>query len=186
MFIAAEKLRLPYMSAYLDSIGTDFRHGANFATGGSSIRLGGYSPFHLGIQMLQFLQFKSRTTALFHKLPPNSESSWLSLLLSYFQFLMTVLGLIMDHVDMILNIVKDQSNLCKISDTKPIMGCLCLPQIGFAGLFCSNLHSGMSNTVDFPGIRKKNITLVHLGFLDKLGFVIGQIYPHETCFIAEH
>ncbi|CAL5387591.1 unnamed protein product [Camellia sinensis] len=44
----AETLGVPYLSAYLDSIGTNFSHGANFATGGSSIRPGGYSPFHNG------------------------------------------------------------------------------------------------------------------------------------------
>ncbi|KAL3526054.1 hypothetical protein ACH5RR_014426 [Cinchona calisaya] len=69
----AEKLGFPYLSAYLDSIGTNFRHGANFATGGSSIRPGGYSPFHLGIQIGQFLQFKSRTTALYEKLRDNRK-----------------------------------------------------------------------------------------------------------------
>nr|XP_023884693.1 GDSL esterase/lipase At5g14450-like [Quercus suber] len=47
----AKDLKLPYLSAYLDSLDTNFRHGANFATGGSSIRPGGYSPFHLGIQV---------------------------------------------------------------------------------------------------------------------------------------
>ncbi|GAB4846752.1 hypothetical protein Ancab_025760 [Ancistrocladus abbreviatus] len=61
----AEDLRLPYLSAYLDSINANFRHGANFATGGSSIRPGGYSPFHLGIQISQFIQFKSRTNAIY-------------------------------------------------------------------------------------------------------------------------
>ncbi|OMP06341.1 No apical meristem (NAM) protein [Corchorus capsularis] len=34
----AERLGLPYLSAYLDSTGTNFRHGANFATGGSCIQ----------------------------------------------------------------------------------------------------------------------------------------------------
>ncbi|KAE8665017.1 GDSL esterase/lipase [Hibiscus syriacus] len=34
----AENLGLPYLSAYLDSISTNFRHGANFATGGSTIQ----------------------------------------------------------------------------------------------------------------------------------------------------
>ncbi|GAV67958.1 Lipase_GDSL domain-containing protein, partial [Cephalotus follicularis] len=66
----AENLKLPYLSAYLDSIGSSFRHGANFATGGSSIRPGGYSPFHLGVQVNQFLQFKARTTALYNQLSP--------------------------------------------------------------------------------------------------------------------
>ncbi|EXC20287.1 hypothetical protein L484_020505 [Morus notabilis] len=73
----AEELKLPYLSPYLDSLGTDFRHGANFATGGSSIRLGGYSPFHLGIQINQFLRFKSHTTALYNQLTPINGQSLL-------------------------------------------------------------------------------------------------------------
>ncbi|KAL5582567.1 hypothetical protein UlMin_015009 [Ulmus minor] len=70
----AEKLKLPYLSPYLDSLGTNFKHGANFATGGSSIRPGGYSPFHLGIQIFQFLRFKSSTTALYNQLTPNGKA----------------------------------------------------------------------------------------------------------------
>ncbi|KAG7033123.1 GDSL esterase/lipase, partial [Cucurbita argyrosperma subsp. argyrosperma] len=69
----AEKLKFPYLSAYLDSVGTSFRHGANFATGGSSIRPGGYSPFHLGLQVSQFIQFKSRSTYLYNRLRSNSQ-----------------------------------------------------------------------------------------------------------------
>ncbi|KAE8655750.1 GDSL esterase/lipase [Hibiscus syriacus] len=65
---ASEDLKLPYLSAYLDSVGTNFRHGANFATGGSSIRPPGYSPFNLGVQISQFIQFKARTTALYNQL----------------------------------------------------------------------------------------------------------------------
>ncbi|XP_022993624.1 GDSL esterase/lipase At3g27950-like isoform X1 [Cucurbita maxima] len=71
----AEKLKVPYLSAYLDSVGTSFRYGANFATGGSSIRPGGYSPFHLAVQVSQFIQFKSRTTYLYNILhSPNSTA----------------------------------------------------------------------------------------------------------------
>ncbi|CAL5371083.1 unnamed protein product [Camellia sinensis] len=77
---ASETLGVPYLSAYLDSIGTNFSHGANFATGGSSIRPGGYSPFHLGIQISHFIQFKSRTTALYKQLSNNDvqilKASW--------------------------------------------------------------------------------------------------------------
>ncbi|KAM1239287.1 hypothetical protein ACFX2I_044959 [Malus domestica] len=47
-------MAISYLSPYLDSLGTNFRHGANFATGGSLIRLGGYSLFHLGIQKFSF------------------------------------------------------------------------------------------------------------------------------------
>lgn len=69
--LIAQKLRLPFLGAYLDSIGTNFRHGANFAAGGASILPGGYSPFHLGIQISQFIQFKSRTTNLYKQLSHN-------------------------------------------------------------------------------------------------------------------
>ncbi|KAK8673513.1 hypothetical protein V6N13_111844 [Hibiscus sabdariffa] len=70
----SESLKLPYLSAYLDSIGTNFRHGANFATGGSSVRPPGFSPFNLGIQISQFIQFKARTTTLYNQLSLNSKS----------------------------------------------------------------------------------------------------------------
>ncbi|XP_062110438.1 GDSL esterase/lipase At5g14450-like [Humulus lupulus] len=70
----AEKLGLPYLSAYLDSIGTNFRHGANFATGGSTIQSvdvkvfeAGFSPISLEIQLLQFKQFKARSDELFNE-----------------------------------------------------------------------------------------------------------------------
>ncbi|MBA0549455.1 hypothetical protein Golob_020484 [Gossypium lobatum] len=69
----AEGIKLPYLSAYMDSIGTNFRHGANFATGGSSVRPPGFSPFNLGIQISQFIQFKARTTTLYNQLSLNSK-----------------------------------------------------------------------------------------------------------------
>ncbi|KAK3416718.1 hypothetical protein EUGRSUZ_H02485 [Eucalyptus grandis] len=68
----AEKLGLPFLSAYLDSVGSDYLHGANFATGGSTIqRIDGrafdarLSPISLDLQLLQFQQFKARTNELF-------------------------------------------------------------------------------------------------------------------------
>ncbi|XP_012460539.1 GDSL esterase/lipase At3g27950 [Gossypium raimondii] len=70
----AENLKLPYLSAYLDSVGTNFRHGANFATGGSSIRPPGYSPFNLWVQISQFIQFKARTTSLYNQLTLNRRN----------------------------------------------------------------------------------------------------------------
>ncbi|GAY41786.1 hypothetical protein CUMW_062130 [Citrus unshiu] len=67
----AESFGLPYLSAYLDSVGTNFSHGANLATGGSTIRVPdrilptnegfGFSPFYLDIQLSQFMLFKSRS-----------------------------------------------------------------------------------------------------------------------------
>nr|XP_043608248.1 GDSL esterase/lipase At5g14450-like [Erigeron canadensis] len=70
----AEKLGLLYLSAYLDSIKANFTHGANFATGGATIRrvneswfANGVSPFSLDIQVEQFNQFKDRTTYLYNQ-----------------------------------------------------------------------------------------------------------------------
>ncbi|KAJ4967248.1 hypothetical protein NE237_019097 [Protea cynaroides] len=64
----AESLGLEYLSAYLDSVGSNFTHGANFATAASTIRPqnrglteGGFSPFYLQVQYEQFQQFKNRS-----------------------------------------------------------------------------------------------------------------------------
>jgi hypothetical protein len=73
--VTAKSVGLPYLSAYLDSLGTNFRHGANFATAASTIRLpttiiparGGYSPFYLDIQYSQFVQFQNRSQRLREK-----------------------------------------------------------------------------------------------------------------------
>ncbi|KAI4348225.1 hypothetical protein L6164_008973 [Bauhinia variegata] len=78
----AEKLKLPYLSAYLNSLGTEYRHGANFATGGSTIRRQnetiyeyGISPFALDMQIVQFNQFKARTNELYRQAKTPSERS---------------------------------------------------------------------------------------------------------------
>lgn len=65
----AKKLGLPYLSAFLDSVGSNYSHGANFATAGSTIRpqnttlhqTGGFSPFSLDVQFNQFSDFQRRT-----------------------------------------------------------------------------------------------------------------------------
>ncbi|WVY90516.1 hypothetical protein V8G54_036030 [Vigna mungo] len=62
-----QRFGLPYLSPYLDSMGSNFSRGANFATAGSTIRFqqagGQYrsSPFSLGIQYQHFERFKSTT-----------------------------------------------------------------------------------------------------------------------------
>lgn len=68
---AAQALGLPFVSPYLQSIGSDFRHGANFATLASTVRLpqtslfvSGVSPFSLAIQLNQMKQFKARVDEL--------------------------------------------------------------------------------------------------------------------------
>ncbi|CAA2988850.1 Hypothetical predicted protein [Olea europaea subsp. europaea] len=70
----AEHLGLPHLSSYLDSIGANYRHGANFASGGSTIRRqnesifeNGLSPFSLDIQIAHFDQFKERTSELYRQ-----------------------------------------------------------------------------------------------------------------------
>ncbi|XP_038714984.1 uncharacterized protein LOC120008666 [Tripterygium wilfordii] len=65
----AKSFDLPYLDAYLDSLGTNFSHGANFATANSTIGLPttiipvrhGFSPFYLTKQYDQFIQFKRRS-----------------------------------------------------------------------------------------------------------------------------
>ncbi|KAL9227410.1 hypothetical protein vseg_003099 [Gypsophila vaccaria] len=68
----AEQVALPYLSAYLNSLEANFSHGANFATGGSTIRREnetifqyGISPFSLDVQIWHFDQLKSRSKDLY-------------------------------------------------------------------------------------------------------------------------
>ncbi|XWS25139.1 hypothetical protein CRYUN_Cryun27aG0044900 [Craigia yunnanensis] len=67
----AESLDLPFLSAYLNSLASNFSHGANFATVASTIRLperiipnGPSSPFYLRLQYLHFAQFKARSQTI--------------------------------------------------------------------------------------------------------------------------
>ncbi|GLT74597.1 hypothetical protein SLA2020_463850 [Shorea laevis] len=82
----AESLGLPYLSAYLDSVGSNFTHGANFATAGSTIRpqnttlrQSGFSPISLEDQWVEFndfhrrSQFVRRRGGVFKKLLPKKE-----------------------------------------------------------------------------------------------------------------
>ncbi|XVF60193.1 hypothetical protein PTKIN_Ptkin08bG0024800 [Pterospermum kingtungense] len=78
----AEHLGLPYLSPYLDSIGTSFRHGANFAIGGTTIRpqnesisLNGVLPISLDVQVTQFDNFKVRTGYFYKQANRKSQRS---------------------------------------------------------------------------------------------------------------
>ncbi|XP_057948791.1 GDSL esterase/lipase At5g14450-like [Malania oleifera] len=78
----AEELGLPHLSSYLDSIGTNFQHGANFAASGSTIQPAngklfdyGFNPISLNIQLLQFIQFKERTHELYNREISQTKSS---------------------------------------------------------------------------------------------------------------
>ncbi|KAL6552931.1 hypothetical protein OROGR_006773 [Orobanche gracilis] len=80
--LLAGHLGLPYLNPYLDSIGSigsSYRHGTNFATGGATILrpdeswfLNGVSPFSLEIQVEHYTQLKDRT-AYFHKAKKKSH-----------------------------------------------------------------------------------------------------------------
>ncbi|KAD2803952.1 hypothetical protein E3N88_37329 [Mikania micrantha] len=70
----AEGLGLPYLNAFLDSMGTNFTHGANYATIGSTILRpnttifqSGYSPISLDFQYAQFSHFLKRSQTIRQK-----------------------------------------------------------------------------------------------------------------------
>lgn len=82
----AESLGVPHLSAYLDSVGSNFSHGANFATAGSTIRpqnttqsQSGYSPISLNVQSVQYSDFKKRSQVvrrqggIFETLMPKAD-----------------------------------------------------------------------------------------------------------------
>ncbi|MBA0741370.1 hypothetical protein Gogos_014530 [Gossypium gossypioides] len=63
----AQALGMPFISPYLQSIGSDYRHGVNFATLASTVLLPntslfvtGISPFSLAIQLNQMKEFKAK------------------------------------------------------------------------------------------------------------------------------
>ncbi|XP_010270892.1 PREDICTED: GDSL esterase/lipase At1g09390-like [Nelumbo nucifera] len=55
-----ESLNTSYLSPYLDSLGSNFTNGANFAIVGSAT-LPRFVPFSLNVQVMQFLHFKTRS-----------------------------------------------------------------------------------------------------------------------------
>ncbi|KAF8379649.1 hypothetical protein HHK36_029093 [Tetracentron sinense] len=74
----AEALGLPFISPYLQSIGSNYRHGANYATLASTVLLPntslfvtGISPFSLAIQLNQMKDFKARV----HELQSSGNGS---------------------------------------------------------------------------------------------------------------
>lgn len=60
--LAAQALKFPLLSSYLQSVGSDFRHGVNFAAyGATAENITLIVPFYFQIQMQQFRYFKERT-----------------------------------------------------------------------------------------------------------------------------
>ena len=71
---AAQAFGLPFLSPYLQSIDSDFRHGANYASNAGTVLkpntsqyVTGISPFYLGVQYKQMLDFKVRVLDLLSK-----------------------------------------------------------------------------------------------------------------------
>ncbi|XP_022743040.1 GDSL esterase/lipase At1g54790-like [Durio zibethinus] len=66
-----DAMDLPFLNAYLDSIGTpSFHKGCNFAAAGSTIlppTAHSVSPFSFGVQVAQFIRFKARVLELVAK-----------------------------------------------------------------------------------------------------------------------
>lgn len=56
---------LPFLDPYLQSVTSDFYHGANFATAGATVLPVTYlSPFNFNIQLLQFMEFQKNVMAI--------------------------------------------------------------------------------------------------------------------------
>lgn len=84
--LAAEALGLPFISPYLQSIGSDYRHGANYATLASTVLLPntslfvtGISPFSLAIQLNQMKEFKIKVDELHGSSDKTGKPWWLQL-----------------------------------------------------------------------------------------------------------
>lgn len=67
LILAAQAIGIPFLSPYLQSIGSYYKHGANYATLASTVLLPntslfvtGISPFSLAIQLNQMKQFATK------------------------------------------------------------------------------------------------------------------------------
>uniref|UniRef100_A0A0E0DLN5 Esterase n=1 Tax=Oryza meridionalis TaxID=40149 RepID=A0A0E0DLN5_9ORYZ len=60
----AEKLKISYLSPYMESSGSDFTSGVNFAVAGAAVTQKSAIPLGLDTQVNQFLHFKNRTREL--------------------------------------------------------------------------------------------------------------------------
>lgn len=83
---------MPYLSPYLQSIGSDYTHGANFATSASTVLIpttsffvSGLSPFALTIQLRQMEKFKAKVHD-FHKRGTQITCIFLHMILGFWFF----------------------------------------------------------------------------------------------------
>lgn len=93
---AAQALGLPFLSPYLQSLGSDYKHGVNFATSAStvlqpntSLFVSGISPFSLNIQINQMKQFKAKVDELHSSGMEVALYIKLDLLVKLFNYLST-------------------------------------------------------------------------------------------------
>uniref|UniRef100_A0A0E0KY64 Esterase n=1 Tax=Oryza punctata TaxID=4537 RepID=A0A0E0KY64_ORYPU len=63
-FYLAEKLKISYLSPYMESSGSNFTSGVNFAVAGAAVTQTSAIPLGLDTQLNQFLHFKNRTREL--------------------------------------------------------------------------------------------------------------------------
>jgi len=63
LFIAVDAMKLPFLNAYMDSVGLpNFLRGCNFAPAGATIlpaTAASLCPFSFGVQVSQFLRFRA-------------------------------------------------------------------------------------------------------------------------------
>lgn len=92
---AAEALGLPFISPYLQSIGSDYTHGANYATLASTVLLPntslfvtGISPFSLAIQLNQMKQFKTQVNEVHEQGTKSSNFPVLTLVFNFCSILL--------------------------------------------------------------------------------------------------
>lgn len=63
-YFTGQSLNIDLLSAYLESSGSDFTHGVNFAVSGASTEVSLYNPFSLSTQAGQYGHFQNRTREL--------------------------------------------------------------------------------------------------------------------------
>lgn len=63
-YFAGQSLEINFLSAYLESSGSEFSYGVNFAVSGASTVVSGNNPFSLSTQTGQFRHFQNRTREL--------------------------------------------------------------------------------------------------------------------------